>query len=73
MTCVLFKLSSPGWTKQYPDDIELQADLYKHICKQCRAEEGITEISDIGHMLSTACGCEFDVEYNDGRFDYLAD
>mgnify|MGYP000343621332 CR=1 FL=1 len=57
----LFKLSSPGWTKLFDTELELQQELYKYICFQCQCEEAITEISEIGPMLATACGCEFDV------------
>lgn len=65
----LYKMSSPGWIKQFADKFEAQSELYQWICGQCRAEEGITEISDIQHMLSTACGCEFEVEDGDEDFD----
>lgn len=70
----LFKLSAPGWTQTFLFKEQVQQELYKHMCGQCRAEEGLTEISDIDQMLASACGCEYDVEYNeDGRFDYLGD
>jgi hypothetical protein len=59
MKYILTKMSAPGWEKKFDDKIELQMELYTHICNQCRCEEGITEISDIGDMLATACGCEF--------------
>jgi len=58
----LFKISEPDWTKEFNTKLELQTELYINICRQCCAEDGITEISDIGTMLATACGCEFDVE-----------
>jgi hypothetical protein len=61
----LFKLSAPGWEKEFESKIELQAELFKYICFQCQCEEGVTEISDIGDMLFTACGCEFAVEFGD--------
>ena len=67
----LYKLSAPGWTKDFADKFETQAELYAHICGQCRTEENITEISSIGDMLATACGCEYDVENDDGTDDYL--
>jgi hypothetical protein len=73
VTYKLYKLSAPGWTKTFDDKFGAQAELYKHICNQCLNEEGITEISDIQHMLASCCGCEFDVEEVDGRFDYLDD
>jgi len=59
---ILTKLSKPGWEKQYTDKDELKKELYRYICFQCRCEEGVTEASDIHHMLWTACGCEFMVE-----------
>jgi hypothetical protein len=59
---ILIKLSHPGWEKKFDDRTEMQQQLYMHICEQCRAEEGITEISDTEQMLSTACGCEFMIE-----------
>lgn len=58
----LLKLSEPGWELKYQNKTELQAKLYNCICEQCRCEEGITEISDIEHMLATACGCEYYTE-----------
>ena len=64
---ILTKLSEPGWEKSYDDKVELQAELYKYICFQCQCEEGITEISDIGDMLATACGCEFMVEEDENN------
>jgi hypothetical protein len=57
----LFKLSSPGWTKIFDTELGLQQELCKYICSQCQAEEAITEHSEIKQMLSTDCGCEFDV------------
>ena len=60
----LIKMSAPGWERDFSDKFELQARLYSHICEQCRGEEGLTEISDVEHMLASACGCEFDVEKN---------
>lgn len=58
----LLKLSEPGWTKEFDNKLDLQTQLYMCICRQCCAEEAITEISPIEDMLATACGCEFDVE-----------
>lgn len=62
MKYVLYKCSAPGWTKEYDNKLDLQRELNTRICEQCCAEEGITEISDIQHMLSTACGCEYEYE-----------
>jgi len=58
----LIKLSEPGWEEYYPDKFKLQLKLYSCICSQCRAEEGISEISDIDDMLATACGCHYTIE-----------
>ena len=58
----LIKLSSPGWEKDFDHKVELQAELFKYICFQCQCEEGLTEISDIGDLLASACGCEFMME-----------
>lgn len=55
----LTKDSSPGWERDFYDKETLRQELYKHICNQCRCEEGITEQSTISDMLVTACGCEF--------------
>ena len=65
----LHKLSSPGWTKIFDNEIDLRTELYAHICADCRS--GNTESHDlpvyanssIDEMLWTACGCEFSVEY----------
>lgn len=65
-TAKLTKLSSPGWEREFESPIEAQQELYKYICSQCRAEEGITTISSIPDMLCTACGCEFWYEEDDG-------
>lgn len=61
-TFTLTKLSEPGWDLDFYNKFDLQAKLYSCICNQCRAEEGITEISDIADMLATACGCEYMLE-----------
>ena len=57
----LFKLSEPGWTKEFDTDVELQQELFMWMCEQCQCEEAITEISSINDMLATACGCDFGV------------
>ena len=67
----LHKLSSPGWTKIFNNEIDLRTELYAYICADCR--NGNTESHDlpvyenstIDEMLWTACGCEFSVEYDD--------
>jgi hypothetical protein len=81
LTCMsvkLFKLSEPGWEKDYNTPEEARLELYNHICKICREgdkaydKEGtlvyesdpVNEKSTIGELLSTACGCEFDVEFD---------
>lgn len=71
----LVKLSGPGWTKEFAQEADLKAELYKHICTMCR--DGSTEVFESGvvwtepacsadasltDMLATSCGCEFTVE-----------
>jgi hypothetical protein len=77
----LIKLSATGWTKTYDNDIDLKAELYKHICGSCRSGcieklddgedwevwQAVNENSDIGDMLATSCGCEYDIEEEDER------
>lgn len=60
----LLKLSDPGWIKEYDNTLELKAELYTHICKDCCDVDGISETSAIGNMLATSCGCEYDWEQN---------
>lgn len=82
----LYKLSAPGWTKEYTNDIDLKAELYAHICKSCREgniwkgeDEGeedvvlwdpVNENSDVYDMLATACGCEFDIGEDEDRSEH---
>ena len=67
----LHKMSCPGWTKIFDNEIDLRTELYAHICTVCRngdtefQELPVYENSSIDEMLWTACGCEFNVEYDD--------
>ena len=67
----LHKMSFPGWTKVFDNEIDLRTELYAHICDRCRRgdtefeELPVYENSSIDEMLWTACGCEFNVEYDD--------
>lgn len=74
MTYKLYKLSSPGWVKDFETENQMKSELYKHICKICREDSEwmheesrvrfpINEASAVDEMLATACGCEFDVEH----------
>jgi hypothetical protein len=64
----LIKCSAPGWEKEFQTSEEMKAALYSHICGLCRdgAESSycdpVHEGSSFGELLSTGCGCEFDVE-----------
>lgn len=66
----LIKLSAPGWEKDFVNEADCKAELYKHICNLCRAgtefeeypEAPVDENSTIDAMLSTACGCEYMIE-----------
>jgi len=78
---ILFKMSEPGWEKRFDNVNEVRAELYKHICKICREgdkaydsdgklvyeSDPVNENSSLGELLGTACGCEFDVELEDGN------
>ena len=72
----LVKLSMPRWTKTYTNDIDLKAELYKHICEHCRKGQAfinddgekfvlwdpVDENSSVDDMLNTGCGCEYEIE-----------
>lgn len=62
MKFTLTKLSEPGWERDFYSKVEVQSELYQHICNQCRSEEGITPLSGLADMLCTPCGCEFMLE-----------
>jgi len=80
----LYKLSAPGWVKEYDNDIDLRAELYSHICGACRIGcreqmgdgevwtvwEPVNENSDIYEMLATACGCEYDIGEEEDRSEH---
>lgn len=68
---LLIKISDPGWEKQFPNEIELLAELKKHICGRCYAGENYDDDNSpkidpdnctIEELLCTPCGCEFDVQ-----------
>lgn len=71
----LIKMSVPGWDKEFDDIDELRKELLSYICKMCL--EGDTEFeikplskdASIDELLATACGCEFDVEYENDISD----
>jgi transcription elongation factor Elf1 len=78
----LYKLSAPGWTKEYDSDADLKTALYTHICNDCRKgcieEETIIwnpvdENSSVYDMLNTACGCEFDIGGEEDRESHYAE
>ena len=62
MTYTLYKMSAPGWELDFYTEEEARVRLLTHICDQCRAEYGIDNTSDVGSILSTPCGLEFDIE-----------
>lgn len=59
---ILSKLSAPGWKKVFETETEVRDELLKYVCFQCRCEYGITDKSELGDVLRTACGCEFWVD-----------
>lgn len=66
----LFKISAPGWERDFESESELKSVLYSYICNICRkgvneneyVEPPIYEDSTLSEMLASPCGCEFDVE-----------
>lgn len=62
MILTLTKLSEPGWQKSFETETEVRDELIKYVCFQCQCEYGITDKSDLGDLLGTACGCEFWVD-----------
>lgn len=77
----LYKLSAPGWIKEYDNEADLKKELYSHICGSCRDGESFTndddetifywepvnEESSIPDMLNTPCGCEYDIGEDEDR------
>lgn len=78
MTYRLYKISAPGWIKEFETEYDARQELLRHICKGCIEGEQsyigdngeiVTDklahkpdIHDINSLLSTACGCEYDFE-----------
>lgn len=54
MAYTLYKLSSPGFRKDFISVEALQKELQQWVCGEC-LEDG----KEIETMLRTACGCEF--------------
>lgn len=71
---ILEKLSNTGWEKKYETKEEAVEELRKWICKGCiEGDPSLPDIfppvedeSDAGELLSTSCGCEFDL-YKEGE------
>jgi hypothetical protein len=80
MAVVLNKISSPGWTREFPDLPSAVVELRKHVCRGClsgapeegeppldRVEDGIlVECHDAISLLNTSCGYEFSLEGDHG-------
>lgn len=58
----LCKLSSPGFTKEYPSNLDAKAELFRWICGLCIEDYNLTKDSSIDEMLGTPCGCEFEID-----------
>lgn len=58
----LIKMSAPGFETRFDKLSDARVQLLTHICSQCVAEYGIDDTSDVGSILSTPCGLEFDIE-----------
>ena len=54
----LRKLSRPGWVKEYDNETDLKLALEKCLCGDCSIDGGYT----LEGMLSTDCGCEYEVK-----------
>lgn len=65
MNYKLFKLSEPGWELDYSTRKEVEYKLLTCLCSECK-EETMDDIKEgydpVDTMLSTACGCEYDLE-----------
>ena len=59
---ILTKLSEPGWQKSFETETEVRDEIFKYVCFQCRCENGFTDESELGDVLSSPCGCEFRVD-----------
>jgi hypothetical protein len=57
MNFILYKYSSPGFTKKFHTLEELTKELYSHVCSEC-LEDG----KELSTMLRSSCGCEFGME-----------
>ena len=63
----LYKVSAPGWIKEFNTEEERRAEMYDHICSSCREGDPdsdwdvlpVTADSSLDVMLSTSCGCEY--------------
>ena len=76
MTWMLMKCSAPGWDKEFPTKDEAIDELRKHVCGDClrgspgflddivdvETDGSVIECRDASALLSTPCGCEFDLE-----------
>jgi hypothetical protein len=57
------KVSYPGWKKDFNTEKEVANELSKYVCKSCRTRtEKLSSNPSVSDLLSTACGCVFDVE-----------
>ena len=81
----LYKLSAPGWIKEYDNDDDLRRELFTHICNSCRdgvkeyydnelvyESDPVDENSDVYELLNTSCGCEFDIGGEEDRATHYA-
>lgn len=79
----LIKLSKPWWEKDFENEEDLVDELRKNICPVCLTggewdygpvvDEEYNgrwyECRDVNTLLSTACGFEFEVEFNEEEED----
>jgi hypothetical protein len=70
---ILHKVSLPNvWTKTFPNERALIVELKDYICGTCMRGDEWPEDEphppdpwSLRDLLSTSCGCEFDVEIKD--------
>jgi hypothetical protein len=83
----LYKLSSPGWEKDFQTENELKQELFTWLCENCKNgskyfdDDGNLEYEDLpvnadsslNEMINTACGCEFVTDAFEIRFENCRD
>lgn len=83
----LYKLSSPGWEKDFQTENELKQELFTWLCEGCQEgskyfdDDGSLKYEDLpvnidsslDEMLNTACGCEFVTDAREFAYENCRD